>query len=603
MERRWLGLIRIPARNWLLLGFLTYLLFVFPPFLLIPSAFMTFPAHAISPGTNGELKAEARLFHKVEILDGGSILVNDSLTLRNLGIEAIDSFLLGFPEEYREGLDHIFAYDGLGERLSIENESLSLPGIFAFRVKLKKALAPNEETIVKILLTFSRLISFSTSLQRYEAHVFLSPILAFNVSSFFSELVYPQSLEPVVYPENLTKVLEVGKKALVLNASSSLQSFTSYKADISFQGSLQILSIRSLKRTVEVSPEGMIRVFDAYEIQNPIARKVSSINIILGKGAKGIEVEDSIGPLSHSESPLNETSGCMEGVEVKINLRDEIKEAERVSFTVSYELPRLLYASSEDGIWNQVLSLRLPFGFKAKVERFFVQILLPYNAQLLRASSNLEERGSQYLSEKGMQTKGAISWEAEAVSFLEEPAFLISYAQSILWSTFQPMVFALLLSILAYGVLQYRPKAPAPRAPSVSPEAVKGFIEACGRYMELELELEKLMEEAERGKIGRSQLRMMMGRLNERKRELERAISEAGGILRRLGGRYENIVVEIEEARAQIETIRMGIESLRNQYRVGRISKIVYERLLRDYSRRLEGERAKVRRNLEALKG
>jgi chromosome segregation ATPase len=121
--------------------------------------------------------------------------------------------------------------------------------------------------------------------------------------------------------------------------------------------------------------------------------------------------------------------------------------------------------------------------------------------------------------------------------------------------------------------------------------------------MELELELEKLMEEAERGKIGRSQLRMMMGRLNERKRELERAMSEAGGILRRLGGRYENVVVEIEEARARIETIRMGIESLRNQYRVGRVSKIVYERLLRDYSRRLEGERAKVRRNLEALKG
>ncbi|MBS7610079.1 hypothetical protein KEJ19_05885 [Candidatus Bathyarchaeota archaeon] len=603
---------------WLLIFILSSLLFALSLPSLLSFTLRISEVNAQNPGTNLDPDSdpdsdlgiepipqpEVELIHKVEIFQGGSILVNDSLILRNPGIQSIDSFVLGFPEEFKGYLDHFFAYDDLGERLSLENESLSLPGIFAFRIRLSKALLPMEETRITILLVFSRIISFSTSLQRYEIQVFLNPILSFNLSRFSSEIAFPKTLTPVNYPENLTLVVKDGRKALILNASSNLQSFTSYKAKISFQGNLQVLSIKNLRRRVEVSMEGVIRVFDDYQIENPIAKKVSSVNVTLGKGAKGIAVEDSLGPLAFTERALNKTLEGMEGVEVQLNLRDEIGLGELASFTVSYELPRHIYASSGGGVWNQVLSLRLPFGFKAKVVRLLVQFILPEQAQFLNASSNLGQGILEVVSGIASQSRQVIFWNAKEVSFLEEPSFLVSYAHSILWSTLQPMVFTLLIAILAYGFLQYRPKAPPERvAPGVSLEAVKGFIEACGRYMELELEFDRLRDEFDRRKIGSSQYRKMTNVLNERKRETERTLLETGNTLRKLGGRYENIVVEIEEAKAQMETIRMSLENLRDQYRLGRISRVVYERLLREYSRRLEGERTKVRRNLEALRG
>ncbi|MEM3028164.1 MAG: hypothetical protein QW220_05515 [Candidatus Bathyarchaeia archaeon] len=618
MERKELRRKTFLWHIWLLIFILSSLLFALSlPSLLSPTLRIT-KVQAQNIGTTSDpdpdshtdlepiLQPDIELIHKVEILQGGSILVNDSLTLRNLGTQGIASFLLGFPEEFKGYLDHFFAYDDLGERLSLENASqgLGLQGIFTFRVHLPKVLAPMEETRITILLIFSRIMSFSTSLQRYEAQVFLNPILAFNVSKFSSEIAFPKTLTPVNYPENLTLIVEDGRRTLILNASSYLQSFTSYKAKISFQGNLQVLSIKSLKRTVEISSEGVIRVFDNYQIENPIAKKVSSVNVTLGKGAKGIAVEDSLGPLAFTERALNKTLEGMEGVEVQLNLRDEIGAGELASFTVSYELTRQMYASSGEGVWNQVLSLRLPFGFKAKVARLLVEFVLPEQARLLNASSNLGQGSFEGVSGIVSQSRQGIFWNAKEVSFLEEPSFVVSYAHSILWSTLQPMVFTLLIAMLAYGVLQYRPKAPPERrAPGVSLEAVKGFIEACGRYMELELEFDRLSDEFDRRKIGGSQYRKMANVLNERKKETERTLLETGNTLRKLGGRYENIVVEIEEAKAQMETIRMSIDNLRNQYRLGRISKVVYERLLKDYSRRLEGERAKVRRNLEALRG
>ncbi|MBS7627906.1 hypothetical protein KEJ36_03710, partial [Candidatus Bathyarchaeota archaeon] len=372
MERKELKRKTFFLHLWLLIFILSSLLFALSLPSLLSFTLRISEVNAQNPGTNLDPDSdpdsdlgiepipqpEVELIHKVEIFQGGSILVNDSLILRNPGIQSIDSFVLGFPEEFKGYLDHFFAYDDLGERLSLENESLSLPGIFAFRIRLSKALSPMEETRITILLVFSRIISFSTSLQRYEIQVFLNPILSFNLSRFSSEIAFPKTLTPVNYPENLTLVVKDGRKALILNASSNLQSFTSYKAKISFQGNLQVLSIKNLRRRVEVSMEGVIRVFDDYQIENPIAKKVSSVNVTLGKGAKGIAVEDSLGPLAFTERALNKTLEGMEGVEVQLNLRDEIGLGELASFTVSYELPRHIYASSGGGVWNQVLSLR-----------------------------------------------------------------------------------------------------------------------------------------------------------------------------------------------------------------------------------------------------
>lgn len=552
----------------------------------------------VSPVTSQNLSGQSLsvdVSHTVKVYDGGCVLVNETATLMNLGGDALESFKVGFPQNFSAKLFYAVAYGASGEdELQIEREALGKAGIDGFNIRLSKPLLPGETTVIHLYLVFSNMLYYNSTYQQYELSMFLYPIFPFNVSRVSATIVVTKqgTFGLVSYPEDFN--VTYGSYETSLNLTKApLEAFTERVETIAFSGDFQAVAFEYAKRVVTVSPEGKIMVSDTYQIRNTVSLTLSTVKLMLEKGARDVVVEDFLGKLTQTASIGNET----QNTNITVTLRNDLEKGMLATFTITYTLPTKPFLNYTLFNPDYQLTLRLFMALKTAVKRVTVEVVLPEGATFIEATP------IKLSWNRTGELQQTLSWTGDNITLLHEYVFTIRYRYILLWATFRPALYIFIaVAIVATIYFVSKRGKPAKPLPSIPTPLMKQFIEAYDEKVALRLELERLTDEYRRGRVSRTDFRRRSEVTNRRRRDLERTISEAGPQLRKLGTRYVDMLNRLDEAEAEIEAVEASISELMERYRARRVSREVYDKLLSDYRKRLDRAKTTLDRIIITLR-
>ena len=145
----------------------------------------------------------------------------------------------------------------------------------------------------------------------------------------------------------------------------------------------------------------------------------------------------------------------------------------------------------------------------------------------------------------------------------------------------------------AVAVVWKRPKAPVQVAvPTVAvrlrPETIKSFVDAYDEKKKIILELESLETRMRKGKIPRRRYKVRKKTLETHLSSLSRSLAELKEKMRAAGGKYSDLMRQLEITETEINEVEASIRSIEARYGRGELSLEAYRRLLTDYQNRKE---------------
>lgn len=512
--------------------------------------------------------------HEVDIMYNGYIFINDTIKISGT---APDGFLIGFPYQYGSLVMRCVAYNhanptqkySVSTNVPLENRI----GFYGFKVDLPQQETPQAFTVVFVL---------SNSLLKQNAQNTSLYTLEFPAYPSFTTTALVCNAS-VVLPNN-TQYLN-GTVDDLNYSKTSLPSFTYEPANVTFimtGNDIQLLIVEELKREIRIGGVGEIEVSDNYYVKNPSAKEITSVNVILPPNASAITAEDEFGRKAGTSPTLVDAeTNCY-----RVSLVLPLESGRSTLFVVKYTLPRTVYIK-QNGSASLDFALLVFQNLNYYIEQTYVTLVLPEGAKITTLSCN----GDYSVSKGVFQEEVTVS--KQGVFLLETFTMEIVYQHNPLWLSFRPTLWVWVLATFGCVIVAVlkRPKAPAPVAVPVvavrfSPEVIKSFVNFYEEKRKISLEMSSLEVGLRRGRIPRRRYKVQRKTLETRLETLSRSLDDLKHKLRAAGGRYSDLMRQLEVAEAEISEVEANIRSIEVRHRRGELSLEAYRKLLGDYERR-----------------
>jgi hypothetical protein len=179
--------------------------------------------------------------------------------------------------------------------------------------------------------------------------------------------------------------------------------------------------------------------------------------------------------------------------------------------------------------------------------------------------------------------------------FPSENVLRIVYEYDPLWLSFRPtlLVWALATVGCVVAAVWKRPKAPVPvAAPAmavrVRPEYARTFVNLYEEKRKIVSELGSLEAMVRKGRVPRRRYKVRRKTLETRLSTLTRSLAESTERMRAAGGKYADLMRQLEIAETEINEGDTNIRSIEARHSRGEISLETYRKLLADYQHRKE---------------
>ncbi|MDI6903983.1 MAG: hypothetical protein QMD13_00595 [Candidatus Bathyarchaeia archaeon] len=514
--------------------------------------------------------------HTIEVMYNGYIFINDTIRIT---VQASNGFLIGFP--YKYGL-HILRCTAYNETDTFP-VSLNVPldnrvGFYGVKVNFPQG-TPQVFTVGFVLS--NNLLSFTQN--HYTLDFPAYPSLTNTATNCSVVIILPEGAKDVT----------VAKDDGAVNASTylkqNLPAFTYSSANVTFSltgDEIQLFDIKELRREVRINGIGEIEGSDSYYIKSKMHKEINSIEIILPPNASNPTAQDQFGRKIPKPVQIDEKTN-----RYRITFTLPLKSYNSTTrFTVKYYLPREVYIKQE-GSSNFDFTSPLLQHVNHYIEKLSVTFVLPEGAKV--SSENASVSGVCSTMRGVFQE--AVTINRQGVFSLDSFNVKISYEYTPLWLSFRPTLWmwALAVAGCAIAVVWKRPRAPVPVAvPKVvvrlSPEHIRTFVTAYEEKRKIILEIKSLEARVRKGKIPRRRYKVRRRTLETRLNALSRNLSDLKEKLRAVGGRYRDLMHQLEVAETEINEVEANIESIEARHRRGELSLGAYRKLLADYKRRKE---------------
>jgi len=527
--------------------------------------------------------------HSVQIQEGGLVIINDTLKLSSESGGLLQNFSLGFPFQYGFNLDYCFAYNASNPdvQFTVERDvGLGRLGFYGINVIFPEPvnIGDGESYSFTVVFVFSNLISSETSV-RFNATFPMYPSLTQTASACNVTVILPRNsnyTDSIFEEESLNFTLTTLESRQILqHTKDSLDNFQYKPAWLKFNITEYVnplININEVKREIKLNQWGDLQLSDFYNITNK-GLDLVSLTVRLPKGASGISARDEMGNLSvlfregNATTPPNAT----------INFRTILEEDNATEFTVTYRLPWKEYVNQYN--WRDY-NLTFVFfeDFDWTIRKLTVTITLPEGAEF--QSSNLAK---PYKIEKSVFQE-TVTFTFFNVTPFHNLDFNLTYEYLIFWASFRPTLWmgVIVVIIGAITLLWQAPKAPEVPIIPVPEEDFRRFVEAYEGKTGILSELESMEEQLRKGRIPRRRYKVRKRMLEGRLSTLSRELTDLREKIRAAGGRYANIMRQIEVAETMLEGVETDIRRVETRYRRGEISKGAYSKLLEEYHSRRE---------------
>jgi len=509
--------------------------------------------------------------HKIKIMYNGYIFINDTIQITG---QASDGFLMGLPYKYGSHILQCFAYNSSKAFPVILDASLNdTMGFYGVRID-----SPPSIFTVGFVLS-NNLLTQTSNTSRF--------ILDFPAYPTFTKTA--ASVNASISIENATYVS--GNPFTYWQ--DNLPAFTSSPANVTFAltgSQIQLFDINEVKSEFTIDETGAIKSIDNYYITNEMLAQISSIEINLPPNASNPIALDQFGRTMTASAWVNQKTG-----RYKVSFSTAVESYRSSRFSVKYDMPKEYMTQTGTNNFN----FRFPL-FKTVnyyIAQASLKFVLPEGAKISSFKTTLNNSAysitKNVFQETITITRGSISY---LDSLLPSENFLqFEYQYNPLWASFRPTlwVWALALVGCAVAVVWKRPKAPTPTAmPTVAValglEDLKSFVDSYEEKQKIMIESESLENMVRKGRIPRQRYKVRKKTLEIRLNTLSRSLTELKEKMRRAGGKYADLMRQLEIAEIEINESEAGMKSIEARHSRGEISLEAYRKLLTDYQRRKE---------------
>jgi hypothetical protein len=541
---------------------------------------------------------DIQIDHKVQIRNGGLIVINDTVKLsaetdQNI---TLSSFLLGFPYIYQQNLDYVYAYDGSNTRLNINpNVGLGKTGFYGVEVELNVEDGRHYEFTV--VFVFSNLITSSPKEAgqfSFNATFPAYPSLTQNISKVSLTVTLPSNVR-FVNSSFAEKGIEftnttIGTVQILNYTRNNLYAFTYEPFWLEFEGTsrdFMVIEAKEIKRDITVDSWKHVFISDSYEII-PIAGNLSELKIQLPQGAFEVSAWDEFGNPFKKENIKIEQGNAIAPTNVTLTFVPQHVQNDSAKFKLTYEVPWENIISQKDWqSYRMVLQLFENFWI---VRKLVVTLTLPEGAEFT------------HLPDLGMVEKSVfqetLTFVYHNITPFQDLSQEATYEYTVFWSSFRPTLWVG-TAVAVLGVLALLWRAPRPAVPPIPTipvrrEELKSYVDAYEEKRRSQRELETLEERARKRKIPRRRYKVRKRALESRLSVLSKDLARLREKLQSASSKYADMMRQIEVAEAELEGIEAGIRRTETRYRRGEISTAAYHKLLENYYRRRERARTTI---------
>jgi hypothetical protein len=541
--------------------------------------------------------------HTVQILQDGSVVINDTVQLKAINDTTLTEYPLGFPYQYEHNLVYVYAFNtsnpsqtfsvsldtGLGSYVGFYGVTVIFP---QDGVQLYVGQPPFRFTVVFV---FSNMVLSSTTTSYSETEPSkktTTPILTVDFPVFPS-LIQNASLAnaTVITAPNTVDDADsagfslkayVGASQAVYLTSRSIAALTNEPGWLNFTvnagSQYQLLTIDDLARQVQIDGQGNILVTEVYTVTSQTT--TSSIQLSLPAGTNDVTAFDLQGN-SMATTLVNKTTNTY-----SLSWGYALQLGNSTQLTLNYHLPSSNYVI-RTGSSKFDLNLPITEGLDSVVGRLTLKISLPEGASIEGYPSIKD-----YVLQKGALGQG-ISFIASNVSLYNNLNLSMIYAYSVFWSSFRPTLWmsAFMAVGVAIALIWQRPEPsvpmPAPRI-AAKPKTLKSIVSSYEERARILRELESVERQAQKGRMPRGRYKMRKRMLESQLTKLDRELVDLKEGVKSVGPKYVEILKELDIAEAELEGVEAEARRVEARYRSGALSLDAYKRLQDQLNKRRE---------------
>ena len=383
----------------------------------------------------------------------------------------------------------------------------------------------------------------------------------------------------VILPINANKYSATGTSQAVM-ASSTDPTFKCSKVE----------------RVVTINPWGLIHVSDTYYITNTGSYSSYSITLTLPNGARNVTASDLVGPINSSYIFTSDGTS----ISATVDFRYQIQPQESYVFTTSYNIPTKIY-NTQLG-WD-LYNFKFPLipsspDLTAPIENVVITVIFPEGAE---CNFSTVSPPPTRVNKDALQQE--LSLTLQRVNPGQGYSLTVDYRYSIFWAAFRPFLWLglVIVVVFAVNILRRAKLAQIPTMP-IPTERIREFVEGYDEKIALAAELESLERRVAAGKISKHEYKRRGKIIEARISTLDKELVELKRNLKAIGPRFADAVAKIEVAEAELPTVRRNLAQLEAQYRTGKISKEAFERLRREYQKRVDRASTAIDKIIIALR-
>lgn len=531
---------------------------------------------------------------KIVIQSGGYILINDTLLLMpsNEYVKLPPSYLIGIPRNYYGNLVYLSAYDFYGElQIEISEEDYAFKW---FNVSLRtNDLGKGQPYNFTLTAVFSNLIEREVG-NEFRAVFPLYPALRSRSDICNVTLMLPPNAKvlPDGFPQDIFLNMTSDFK-LLNNLTRLLPAYMNISSWVKFADeTFSILKILEVRREISVDGWGRIYATDFYNVEMV---NVDILSVTLPPGSTDVTVHD-IYERYPGSSVLIEDGG-RSGVFVRVILSDRLRKSEKAKIAVSYSLPYGKYIE-RDGWQKYTLRVNIAKPDEWFIPRIIVSISLPEGASII---SENQRSPASYEKIGFFQEKITLVYY-NVTRYSDLRPLNIKYQYTFLWAAFRPTILVMALMGLASIILVFVKPVSKVEAAIFSPESLKAFIETYEDVEQISSELESIRQEYMRGRMPKRRYQLMRKMLEEKLHAVERKLMDLKAKIESAGGRYAEMMRQLEGASANIESLKRSIEEADFKLRRREISMEEHRKVVEEYTRRIERAKAIIEEVILKLK-
>ncbi|TFG29899.1 MAG: hypothetical protein EU532_02235 [Promethearchaeota archaeon] len=548
---------------------------------------------------------------EAEINGYGLINIEDEITIKNMNDNPITSIYVGVPLIHSEDL--VF-YEAEGEEensLSIERDNLVMGEFEMIAIYFDSPLKPQESNEVRFIHSYKNMLIYSKqteSQQKINFTGYVFPLMPYRAQG---------SIKAVYEKPESSRVDSSPSWGAVDNFEDTItftnNSLDPFLTNIEQDGIIEIilsddeitrLEFNEINREIYISPWGIIKVTENYDIRNEGAIELNELNFEIPGPAKDIKVYDDLGEILGVEITPEENYYNLTYKDLYIDLsenRVDIIPDSKFIFSIEYFLPFEKYFSL-----NWIL-LSIKMDLLTTIYEYLgadqtVKIII-------EGCFSLDYVSEPPVAIEYSQNSLILVYESDYVVPFQDQEIQFTFIINYLDMSLRPITFILLIAIISTGyviLIKTRKEAAEIAVFRKDLLPINEIREFCSLYDEknaLLLEIRQAEEDVKRKKIIKKKYRNILDNNKKKIEEIDKEIIAFKKIVRDVNATFENLINKLEVLEAERVSIEDSLNLLEARYRRGRLpSRKAYLNLSENFLRRRKKIDRSIDRNIQQLR-